>query len=289
VNPQKLGDAWKEAVTEANRAPSVHNVQPARWALESDRVVLYGDESRRLAIGDPSGHDHRVSLGAAFEGMKIALSRHGWTLGEPELPPPALIGTGGFVASARVEPAEPSAPLDPLAPWVFKRASWRGKFQAASPGQLELLKSRLTTIPHAKLVTDPAKIRELMKFADRATLEFNTDPAYFRELYSWLRFSPAHPEWSRDGLNADSMSLSWIERLAASLLMKPAVFSALARLGLAGALVAESPKGNTSSAVCYRARVLSALARNHRCGLLTLPDVGGLGFAFGLGRSARPL
>src|SRR5206468_446479 len=66
-------------VDEARRAPSVHNIQPARWAaLERGVLALRADPARTLPIADPSGHDVRISLGAACEGMSIALSRRGF-------------------------------------------------------------------------------------------------------------------------------------------------------------------------------------------------------------------
>ena len=58
-------------VDEGRRAPSVHNIQPARWAaLEPGVLALRADPARTLPIADPSGHDVRVSLGAAWEGRR---------------------------------------------------------------------------------------------------------------------------------------------------------------------------------------------------------------------------
>ena len=69
---------------EAARAVSVHNVQPARWRFEPEGdLVLLRAVDRALPVADPTGHDVMLSLGAAFEGMAIALSRIGCTLGAP--------------------------------------------------------------------------------------------------------------------------------------------------------------------------------------------------------------
>ena len=67
-----LTDAGLTAlVDEARHAPSVHNIQPARWALLGPEVLaLRSDPGRRLPIADPTGHDVRVSLGAAALGAK---------------------------------------------------------------------------------------------------------------------------------------------------------------------------------------------------------------------------
>ena len=71
-------------VAEASRAPSVHNVQPARWRFMPGAVLLLEDVRRRLPDADPSGHDTLVSLGAAWEGMRIALSLRGLELDTPD-------------------------------------------------------------------------------------------------------------------------------------------------------------------------------------------------------------
>ena len=46
---------FEALVRRAAQAPSVHNTQPARWALREARVLVGGDLSVRLPAGDPSG------------------------------------------------------------------------------------------------------------------------------------------------------------------------------------------------------------------------------------------
>ena len=112
-------------VAEAARAPSVHNVQPARWRFDGGAVALLEDRTRRLAAADPSGHDIGVSLGAAFEGMAIALSRLGLALTPPVMSRHSEDGRYGTVAQSEIMP-RPS--VDPLAEWVEQRRAWRGRF-----------------------------------------------------------------------------------------------------------------------------------------------------------------
>ena len=101
---------------EAARAPSVHNVQPARWRFgTAGTVTLFRALDRVLPVADPTGHDVAVSLGAAFEGMAIALSRVGLTLGAPAPERDARADGCEPVVRATITPGgEP----DPLAPWV---------------------------------------------------------------------------------------------------------------------------------------------------------------------------
>jgi hypothetical protein len=243
-------------MSEASRAPSVHNVQPAIWAFvpEKSQILLFADPSRRLSVGDASGNDNRISLGAAFEGMKIALSRHGLELGEPQLSKKksAAPKINELVASAEITgPAK----IDPLAPFIMSRASYRGKFDPSTSKKRTELKRRLSRLENVLVVSDKNKVREFVEMGDDATVEFMNNPAYAKELFQWLRLSPKHPAWNRDGLNAEALALSKTERPLASLFMRPEVFGPLAKIGMSKFLIAESPKGVTADALL----VLTAL------------------------------
>src|SRR5690606_12154677 len=74
-----------DLVEKAARAPSPHNIQPARWRFIGNEAQLFECASRWLTIGDPSGRDNRIALGMAWEGMSLALSTAGFFLEEPEL------------------------------------------------------------------------------------------------------------------------------------------------------------------------------------------------------------
>jgi hypothetical protein len=69
------------------------------------------------------------------------------------------------------------------------------------------------------------------------------------ETWDWLRLARSHPDWDRDGLNADALALSGLERAAGAVLMRPATFEVMRRLGLAGALVSELAKVVSASAL----------------------------------------
>lgn len=233
-------------VAEAARAPTVHNVQPARWRFGADgRVVLYRAVDRALPVADPTGHDLRVSLGAAWEGMSIALSRHGLGLSEPELAGDADQEDGRIaVASARI--VDGAVP-DPLAEFVETRRSYRGRFVPLSANAV----GRLTTVggEDVRWVADAARIAEMAGLYDEASYSFVRQPAYHAELYRWMRLSPAHPDWARDGLNAECMALCGVERAAASVLLRPRVFAVLKRLGAGRAVISEAAQIRSASAI----------------------------------------
>ena len=69
------------------------------------------------------------------------------------------------------------------------------------------------------------------------------------ELLSWMRLSRRHPNWDSDGLNADAMAMSPLVAAGAGLVLRPGVFEALDRVGLAGKLTAEAPVVRSAAAV----------------------------------------
>ena len=232
-------------VREAARAPSAHNVQPARWRFEpGGDVVLFRARDRELPVADPTGHDVQASLGAAFEGMAIALSRLGLTLRAP-VPERAAQAEGCEpVMRARISRG---ATVDPLAAYVGERRTYRGRFTRR--GARELAAARSLAAADVHVIDDALDIRASSRSHDAATWHFESQPAHHAELWSWLRLSPHDPRYRRDGLNADCLALSALERMAASVLLRPIVFSSLARLRLARHLVSEATQVRSAIAL----------------------------------------
>ena len=230
----------------------MHNVQPARWRFHADgRVTLFRATDRALPVADPTGHDVRVSLGAAWEGMSIALSRHGLGLTEPEFSEDADQSKDadqerGFVAIASARLVD-GATLDPLAEHVETRRSYRGKFLPLDDDVLR----RLTAIggEDVRWIADGARMADFARRHDDAAFSFVRQPDYHAELYRWMRLSPKHPDWDRDGLNAACMALSGVERAAASVILRPRIFALLTRVGAARAVISEATQVRSASAL----------------------------------------
>jgi hypothetical protein len=197
--------------------------------------VLFRALDRALPVADPTGHDVEVSLGAAFEGMAIALSRIGLTLGPPA--PDRASEAEGCAAVVRARVTE-GAPEDPLAPYVSARRSYRGEFTRR--GARELAGARLMEANDVHVIDDALDIRLAGRSHDAATWRFESRPAYHAELWSWLRLRHHDPRYRRDGLNADCLALSNAERYAAMVLLRPMVFRVLSHLGVARLLISES-------------------------------------------------
>lgn len=233
----------RELAAEAARAPSVHNVQPARWRfLPGGEVLLFRDLARTLPAADPSGHDVALSMGAAFEGMALALSKRGIALLEREIgETPSGPGLELVARATLVD----GAAADPLAEWVPHRRAFRGVFAPAGGAEL----AGLAGSADMRVIADRATIRDIAGRCDRASLGFLRRPAYLRELYEWCRFSRRHPRWDRDGLNADCLALSTVEGIAASWLLRPRVFAVVRRLGLGGLVISEASQIRSAAAV----------------------------------------
>ena len=176
--------------------------------------------------------------------MAIALSVRKLRLADPRQEKYArAAGCEPVVRASIDQPRDVRA--DPLAPFVSKRRSYRGKFGAPRPNDaadLGALAGR-----DVKLVPADA-LDELAALHDDATWAFEQRADYHRELWSWLRLSPQHPSYTRDGLNADCLALSAFERWIASKLLEPTRFARLSRLGLARHLVSEKGQVRSASA-----------------------------------------
>jgi len=223
-------------VAEAMLAPSVHNVQPARWRLAgADGLQLFEDPGCRLTVGDPGGNDAGISLGAAAEGLRLAAGRVGLVLvpAEPPAAEPGLRPVAGY----RLVPSE-EAP-DPLASHVEARRSWRGTF--AKPGAADREAVSALACENAAVLVDPEVLGGLARRFDRASFGFMRESDFRGELLSWMRLTPRHPRWSRDGLNAEAMAMGRVEAWGAGLLLGRG-FAAFDRIGLARPLLAEGAK-----------------------------------------------
>ena len=230
-------------IEQAMLAPSVHNVQPARWRIDGDTLILIEDVARRLSVGDPTGHDAAISLGAAMEGLRLAASCHGLTVTTDSADAPSLPEPYRFVTRCRF--AEGGV-ADPLADFVQSRTSYRASF--AQPDSNDVLRVEALSASDATIVADPIALTRLARQYDAASYGFMQQPGFRQELLSWMRLSQRHPDWARDGLNADAMALGRLEALGAGLVLGP-LFTPLHRMTLAPSLLAEGVKLAEAAAV----------------------------------------
>ncbi|QRY70961.1 hypothetical protein JVX98_29925 (plasmid) [Ensifer sp. PDNC004] len=235
---------------EANLAPSVHNTQPARWALDqAGRILLAADLSRQLSVGDPSSRDMGLSCGAALEGMVMALAARGigvaiddlWTDNLRDWKP-------GYRLAARLELTGDVAAPQALSEWITRRFTWRARFSPTSTEQIERLEHWAAEAADVRLACGHEDLAFIASLNDRASLTIMRERAFRDELVRWMRLSPRHPAYSTDGLNLAALQMGRLEGALAGHVLASPLFDIADRLGLGQALVAESEKTTTAAA-----------------------------------------
>ncbi|WP_083269621.1 hypothetical protein [Bosea vaviloviae] len=223
----------EELVAEARLAPSVHNIQPTRWQRDGEALLVLADDTRQLPAADPSGHDVRLSHGAAIEGMSIALGRRGLRIGRIEI-------ASGPNPVARLVVEAGGAP-DSLAAAVATRMSWRGAFQPPddeTQGRLESLDSERDDLI---VISQRDAVTAIADLGNRAAYHALCDDAQRRELLHWMRLRQGDAGNGRDGLDAEALALGRVEALGAAWVLGP-LFPLLRRIGLAAPLTSDRAK-----------------------------------------------
>lgn len=231
-------ETFAALVADAILSPNVHNIQPTLWRrIDDTTVACLQAPGRTLPAGDPTGRDVAASHGAAVEGFALAAALRG--LGLSLTAPEA-----GEIARLTVTPA--AAP-DPLAPFLTRRRTYRGRFAAdRAEAAVEAL---VQAAPDLTVLRDRADIDLVARLNDQASLTTFRDAGFRAELLAWMRLSPRHPRWLIDGLNAEAMAMSPFEALGASLVLKQGVFEFLDRLGLAAPVTGEAAVVRSSAAL----------------------------------------
>lgn len=246
-------------VAAANRAPSVHNIQPARFRFEdAATITLLGDPQRRLFVGDPEGKDNLKSLGAALEGLTLALGEQGYDL---DVRP--LDGANNEYARLSILPG---AAIDPLARFAESRATYRGMFERPDEPAHAALARLHERCPDLCIIKNRDAIAALAKQFDDVSMEVLRDQAYRAELVSWMRLKRDDPNYARDGLNAEHMAMSTFEAMGAEIVLGRKVFPALDAIGVAKPLISEASKvgGAAGVALFHRPQEESDLETGRR-------------------------
>lgn len=203
----------------AAHAANSHNTQPWRFKIGDGGIDILPDMARKIAIVDPDNHHLFASLGCAAENLAIACGARG-RAGElrfnPDNDGSITFDYGGGL------PAEPL-----LFEAIPKRQSTRGPFDGkpVSTADLQSLVNA-ATMPGVDLVLVTERpqidrVRDLVLAGNSAQL---ADPAFLRELKSWLRFNPRQATKTGDGLFSVSSGNpalpSWLGPLMFDLVFK---------------------------------------------------------------------
>jgi hypothetical protein len=195
-------DQLRAAVKYAIRAPSSHNSQPWVFRLCDGSVELYADRSRRLPVVDPEDRELVISCGAALYHLRLAL--HYFGLGEEtDILPDS--GNPDLLARVRLQGTwTPTEEERALFSKIAQRHTDRSTFldRAVPEATLSALSAAAQREGAWLHVLDDPTIREcvadLIGVGDRIQM---TEPAFRRELASWLRPNRTHrgdgmPGWA---------------------------------------------------------------------------------------------
>lgn len=225
-----MSDLENFLLTHLNLGISAHNSQPFLYSfLNSDKVIISVNPSRKLPHADPHNKDLQMSLGAAVQTLEALLKSKGYEIGAIEL----NLLQPGF---AHVIYQKYSRTEDRELNLLNLRFSYRGAFDKASLPISVADETNLKFSSHKKVIEKVAHLY------DEVNYRFITKPGYLEELYSWLRFWKLHHRWKTDGLNAEAMSLGLVEALGGAVAMRPQVFNVLDKIGVGRLLIEEGPK-----------------------------------------------
>lgn len=200
-----------ELVRYATLAPSSHNTQCWKFALDADAIVIAPDFTRRCPVVDPDDHHLYVSLGCAAENLiqaARALGLHG----------EAVFDTARDAARITLTPAPAaaSALFQAIPVRQNTRADYDGKpLSAAELAQLQA--AAQCDGVRLLLLTDRPAIETVLDFVVQGNSAQMADRAFVDELESWIRFNGADAVRLGDGLFSASSGNpelpAWLGRL----------------------------------------------------------------------------
>jgi hypothetical protein len=211
----------RELVRHATLAPSSHNTQCWRFALDGNgrSITVLPDLARRCPAVDPDDHHVFVSLGCATENLIQAALAHGLK-GEAQFDP-----TGDAMRVA-LEPTR--AQTTPLFTAIPARQCTRGNYDGKPLSVEELaLLQRVGSSDTVRLLllTERAAMEQTLDYVIEGNTAQLADAAFVKELKAWIRFNGADAVRTRDGLysvcTGNPNIPSWIGDLTFRWLLAP--------------------------------------------------------------------
>ncbi|HWO59710.1 MAG TPA: nitroreductase family protein [Umezawaea sp.] len=185
------GEDVHSVLETASLAPSVHNSQPWRFLVRSDRIELHADPDRTLPATDPDGREQRLSCGAALLTLRLALRGKGIRPLVSLLPGADAPGALAVVRLGAVQPPD-AEDLALLAAVRTRRTNRRPFVDAPVPIAHRALLTRAADAERSWLhvVDDRDERARLQQLVRRARHEQAADPAVLAELRAWTDGRP---------------------------------------------------------------------------------------------------
>jgi hypothetical protein len=199
AKPGDPATLMRELVRYATLAPSSHNTQCWKFRLQERAIAIEPDLSRRCPAVDPDDHHLYVSLGCATENLVQAALANG-------LKADALAATtsmGGITLNLESAPAVAS----PLFQAIVERQCTRGDYDAkpVSSDELRLLEQAGSGKGvRIMLFTERPAMEKVLEYVVAGNSAQMRDPAFMKELKTWIRFNKDQAVLSGDGLFSGS-------------------------------------------------------------------------------------
>ena len=185
----------RELVRYATLAPSSHNTQCWRFALQERVISILPDLSRRCPAVDPDDHHLFVSLGCAAENLIQAAWANG-LMGEV-----VFEGAPTDALKITLQPTKPvpSRLFEAIPSRQCTRTEFDGK--PLSNEELRLLDQAGTgNGTRLLLLTDKLAMEKVLEYVVQANTAQMNDHAFVEELKAWIRFGDAEAVRTGDGL-----------------------------------------------------------------------------------------
>jgi hypothetical protein len=179
----------------ATFAANSHNTQAWRFKRVAQGISILPDLTRATPVVDPDNHHLFVSLGCACENLVLAARADGKSAVTN------FINEGN--GEVEVNLAAGAGARDPLFDAILARQCTRSEYdgRAVGPSDLAALeKAAAIDGCHVVLVSDPSKINNILDLIVSGNTLQIENPAFVKELKSWLRFNAAKAIATGDGL-----------------------------------------------------------------------------------------
>ncbi len=193
--PSGTAPLTRELVRLAALAASSHNTQPWKFRIGREYIEILPDFERRCPVVDPDDAHLFKSLGCAAENLVHAAAAHGYA------------AEANFDAQAesvliQLRPSSASRPTD-LSRAITVRQCTKTPYDGSplANDQMRLLElagqgSGVRTI----FLTERKQIETVIEYVNQGNHAQLSDPAFRRELVSWIRFNPGDALRTGDGL-----------------------------------------------------------------------------------------
>lgn len=184
----------QELVRYATLAPSSHNTQCWKFVLETQAITILSDRLRRCPAVDPDDHHVFVSLGCATENLIQAALAHG------------LKAEASFDVrreAIRIALTPTPAEASPLFKAIPSRQCTRGDYDGRPLANDELgLLERAGNSNSVRmlLLTERPTMNRVLEYVVQANTAQMADPAFIKELKTWIRFNGPDAVRTGDGL-----------------------------------------------------------------------------------------